>query len=135
MSFFNFISCLISRSRKKSLGSKNLGQIRKNETLRQSDAVALGIEVAADLLESAVALRLVLDGGRLHEEGVTPVLSKNLVEAFLELEKRPFLKKIFSGTSSSVTNIGLRAVAQLVEHPSKVPVWCNSTVGSNHSAA
>ena len=24
------------------------------------------------------------------------------------------------------------AVAQLVERPSKVPVWCNPTVGSNH---
>ena len=65
-----------------------LCQIRTNENLRQSDAVALGIEVAADLLESAVALRLVLNGGRLHEEGVASVLSKNLVEAFLELENR-----------------------------------------------
>ena len=28
-----------------------------------------------------------------------------------------------------------RAVAQSVEHPSKVPAWCNSTVGSNRAAA
>ena len=27
------------------------------------------------------------------------------------------------------------AVAQLLERPSKVPVWYNSTVGSNHAAA
>ena len=31
--------------------------------------------------------------------------------------------------------VAIGAVAQLVEHPSRDPVWCNSTdMGSNHAA-
>ena len=33
-----------------------------------------------------------------------------------------------------VSKQGRGAVAQSVERPSKVPVWCNSTMGSNHES-
>ena len=34
-----------------------------------------------------------------------------------------------------ISGRGAVAVDQSVERPSKVPGWCNSTVGSNHAAA
>ena len=64
-----------------------------NFTLWQCDAVALGIEEASDLLESAVPFDLVFDGGRLHEEGVASVLRQNLVEALL-VKKQQDLKYV-----------------------------------------
>ena len=37
------------------------------------------------------------------------------------------------GNMSCLVNC-IGAIAQLVEHPSKLPFWCNSTEGSNHAS-
>ena len=50
-------------------------------TLLQRNPVALGVEFASDLLELAVSLGHVLDGGGLHEEGVGPALSDDGLHA------------------------------------------------------
>ena len=64
-----------------------------------------------------------------EESGVGHEEEEEIQQLLIEL-----LSNIKTPKVSQLTNRG--AVAQLVERPSKVPVWCNSTdVGSNHRMA
>ena len=54
-----------------------------DQTLRQGNPVALGIEKASNLLEPAVPFDLIFYRGWLHEECETSVLSQHLFEALL----------------------------------------------------